>query len=112
MKKSENGFNGFSAIDACTLLKPSETPVPLYWINSSYPDPYEEHITTNTGVDIFIRPIRPEDAPLLKVMGTVLSENTQMLALGRKLGFNIKKEPGIPEYELSIDFGKIGDAAA
>ena len=47
-----------------------------------------------------------------RLMGTVLAENTQMLALGRKLGFNIKKEQGVPEYELSIDFGKIDHLAA
>jgi len=205
--------NGFSAIDARVLLKSSETPAPLHLVISPYPDQYEEHITTNTGVDIFIRPIRPEDAPLLvglfeslsprsvylrffapmkrlphnmlarftqidydrhialvaivesesnekmlgvarvilgrnlreaefsvvvsdpwqgkgigaallqrcislakergiqRVTGTVLAENVQMLALGRKLGFNIKKEQGIPEYELSIDFRKIDDEA-
>jgi acetyltransferase len=198
--------NGFSAIDARILLKPSEIPAPLHLVISPYPDQYEAHTTTNTGVEIFIRPIRPEDAPLLvelfeslsarsiylrfftplkrlphsmlarftqidydrhialvalaesetnekmlgvariiigrnpreaefsvvvsdpwhgkgigaallqrcvsiaeehgiqRVMGTVLAENTQMLALGRKLGFKIKKEPGAPEYELSIDF--------
>ena len=200
--------NGFIAIDARILLRFSQTQAPLHLVISSYPDQYEEHATTNTGVDIFIRPIRPEDAPLLvkffeslsprsvylrfftpmkrlphkmlarftqidydrhialvaltesemnekmlgvarvislrnleeaefsvavddpwqgkgigaallqrclfiakergiqKVMGTVLAENTQMLALGRKLGFNIKKEQDVPEYELSIDFGK------
>jgi acetyltransferase len=200
--------NGFSAIDARVLLRSAETPAPLHLVISPYPDQYEEHITTNTGVDIFTRPIRPEDAPLLvelfeslsprsvylrfftpmkrlphsmlarftqidydrhialvalaesesnekmlgvgrvilgrnlreaefsvvvsdswqgkgigaallqrclfiakergiqRVMGTVLSENTQMLALGRKLGFNMKKELGVPEYELSIDFGE------
>jgi acetyltransferase len=200
--------NGFSAVDARILLKSSEKQAPMHLIISPYPDQYEEHITTNTGVDIFIRPIRPEDAPLLvelfeslsprsvylrfftpmkslphsmlarftqidydrhialvalaesqpeekmlgvarvilgrnlleaefsvvvsdpwhgkgigadllqrclsiakerriqKVRGTVLAENTQMLALGRKLGFEIKKEQGVPEYELSIDFGK------
>jgi acetyltransferase len=38
------------------------------------------------------------------VMGTVLAENTQMLALGKKLGFTIKKMPGTGEYELSKDF--------
>ena len=38
------------------------------------------------------------------VMGTVLAENTQMLALGKKLGFKIKKVAGAGEYELSIDF--------
>jgi acetyltransferase len=41
-----------------------------------------------------------------KVMGTVLAENTQMLALGKKLGFKIKKVLGAGEYELSIDFRK------
>jgi acetyltransferase len=41
-----------------------------------------------------------------RVIGTVLAENTQMIALGRKLGFNIKKEQSFPEYELSIDFEK------
>ena len=40
-----------------------------------------------------------------KVTGTVLAENTQMLALGRKLGFRIKKEKDVSEYELMIDFG-------
>ena len=196
------------AVDARVLLKPSQVTAPLHLVISPYPDQYEEHITTNTGSDIFIRPIRPEDAPLLvdlfetlsprsvylrfftpmkrlphsmlalftqidydrhialaamsesqpdekmlgvariilgrhlreaefsvvvsdplqgkgigasllqrclsiakergiqKVMGTVLAENTQMLALGRKLGFNIKKEQNVPEYELSIDFTK------
>jgi acetyltransferase len=200
--------NGFSAVDARILLKPSETPAPLHLVISAYPDQYEERTSTNTGVDIFIRPIRPEDAALLvelfeslsprsvylrfftpmkslppsmlarftqidydrhialvaiaesqpeekmlgvarvilgrnyneaefsvvvgdswqgrgigaallqrclriakergiqKVKGTVLAENTQMLVLGRKLGFTIKKEQDVPEYELSIDFGK------
>jgi acetyltransferase len=41
-----------------------------------------------------------------EVTGTVLAENTQMLALGRKLGFKIKKMPDVSEYELSIDFRK------
>ena len=200
--------NGFSALDARILLKPSEIPAPLHLVISPYPDQYETHIKTNTGVGIFIRPIRPEDAPLLveffeslsprsiylrflrplkclshgmlarftqidydrhialvalaesetnekmlgvarvitgrnpgeaefsvvvndswqgkgigaallqrcvsiaqergiqRIMGTVLTENIQMLALGRKLGFSIKREQDFPEYELSIDFGK------
>jgi acetyltransferase len=41
------------------------------------------------------------------VMGTVLAENTQMLALGKKLGFKIKKVSDVGEYELSIDFQEI-----
>ena len=41
---------------------------------------------------------------LEKVNGVVLAENRGMLALRKKLGFNIKKFPGVGEYELSIDF--------
>jgi acetyltransferase len=196
------------AVDARVLLKASEIPAPLHLVISPYPDQYEEHTRTNTGIDIFVRPIRPEDAPLLvelfeslsprsvylrffspmkrlppsmlarftqidydreialvalsendsrgrmlgvariilernqkeaefavavcdlwqgkgigaallqrclsvakeqgieKVTGTVLSENTQMLALGRKLGFSLKKVIGAAEYDLSMTFRK------
>ena len=200
------GGDTVCAIDARVLLEPSQTPAPLHLVISPYPDQYEEHTQTSTGVDIFVRPIRPEDAPLLvelfeslspqsvyrrfftpmkrlphsmlarftqidydrhialvalsvsnsqesmlgvarvilahnpkeaefsivvgdpwqgkgigaallqrcisiakergieKVMGAVLAENTQMLALGKKLGFKIQKVLGAGEYELSIDF--------
>lgn len=197
--------NDACAVDARVLLKPSQTSAPLHLVISPYPDQYEEFTQTSTGIDIFVRPIRPEDAPLLvelfeslspqsvyrrfftpmkrlphsmlarftqidydrhialvafsvskseesmlgvarvilernqkeaefsivvgdpwqgkgigaallqrcisiakergieKVMGTVLAENTQMLALGKKFGFKIKKVLGAGEYELSID---------
>lgn len=195
---------GQLAVDARVLLKPSLTPAPLHLSISPYPAQYETNVRTDTGTDIFVRPIRPEDAPLLsallssfsprsiymrfftplkhfphrmlarftqidydreialvafnrsdpdekllgvgrviternqknaefavmvsdawqgkgigaallkrclaiaaehhieKVWGTVLSENVQMLALGRKLGFNIKRSPDAGEYELSM----------
>ncbi|HKJ97428.1 MAG TPA: hypothetical protein VJ959_00760 [Desulfotignum sp.] len=38
-----------------------------------------------------------------RVMGCVLAENTQMLKLGRKLGFAITRVPGGGEYELIIE---------
>jgi acetyltransferase len=37
------------------------------------------------------------------VKGIVLPENTQMLALGKKLGFTAKKIAGESEFELNID---------
>jgi len=194
------------AIDARVLLKPSDKPAPLHLVISPYPDQFEEHTRTSVGIDIFVRPIRPEDAPLLvglfeslsprsvylrffspmkrlphsmlalftqidydrhialvalseskskeemlgvariiyernlkeaefsvavgdqwqgqgigaallqrcisiardrgleKVSGVVLAENTQMLALGKKMGFESKKVMGTNEYELSLDF--------
>jgi len=194
------------AIDSRVLLRSSQIPAPLHLVISPYPDQYEEHSRTHAGTDIFVRPIRPEDASLLvelfeslsrqsvymrfftplkrlphhmlarftqidydreialvalsksqtkekmlgvarviternqkhaefsvvvadpwqgkgigaellkrclaiakereieKVWGVVLSENTQMLALGKKLGFKFKKVQGASEYELSMDF--------
>jgi len=192
------------AIDARVLLKPSDKPAPLHLVISPYPEQFEEHTRTSVGIDIFVRPIRPEDAPLLvglfeslsprsvylrffspmkrlphsmlalftqidydrhialvamseskeemlgvariiyakdlkeaefsvvvgdqwqgkgigatllqrclsiardqgleTVTGFVLAENTQMLALGKKMGFKSKKVMGANEYELSRDF--------
>ena len=196
------------AIDGRILLKPTKTPAPHHLVISPYPEEYEEHVQTTMDVDIFVRPIRPEDAPLLteffeslsqqsvymrfftplkhlpprmlarftqvdydrqialvalpesqteerllgvarviiepnqkqaefsvvvgdqwqgkgigaallkrclviakerkieKVHGVVLSENTQMLALGKKLGFKSKIIQGASEYELSMDFSR------
>ena len=59
------GGDTVCAIDARVLLKPSQPPAPLHLVISPYPDQYEEHTQTSTGIDIFVRPIRPEDAPLL-----------------------------------------------
>jgi acetyltransferase len=36
------------------------------------------------------------------ICGLVLAENTQMLALGRKLNFKVKRVPQASEYELTI----------
>jgi len=41
-----------------------------------------------------------------RIYGIVLPENKQMLALGRKLGFEIKRIPGSSEYELSKDMDR------
>ncbi|MDH4204654.1 MAG: GNAT family N-acetyltransferase, partial [Desulfobacteraceae bacterium] len=41
------------------------------------------------------------------VQGLVLPENTQMLALGKKLGFTAKKVTGESDYKLSIDLTKL-----
>ena len=197
--------NETCAVDARVFLKPSEVPSPLHLVISPYPNQYETRIVREDLDELFIRPIRPEDAPLLvelfeslssqsiyfrflkslkrippsmlarftqidydreialvalcesdpdekmvgvariiteinqkraefsiivgdtwqgkgigaellkrclriakergieKVWGLVLSENTQMLALGRKLEFNVKRVHGYSEYELNID---------
>ena len=54
-----------------------------------------------------------KDRNLPKVWGIVLAENTQMLALGRKLGFKIERTRNAGEYLLSIDLQTLsmGDIA-
>ncbi len=193
-------------LDARVVLNPEpEAPTPFHLVISAYPNQYESYATSKNGLDIFIRPIKPEDAPLLtdffktlspqtvyfrffhsmkhlpkdmlvrftqvdydreialvalheseggeemlgaarvikehhtnsgefavlvsdswqgqgigaallkncliiaqerglqKVWGCVMSGNTQMLALGKKLGFDIKRDRGSTDFILSID---------
>lgn len=197
--------NRTCAVDARVIIKPSQISAPHHLVISPYPNQYETTTTTKGGLKLFIRPIKPEDAPLLEglhstlsdqsvyyrfftpmktlprktlayftqidydrdmalvalhndkqgkkmlgvarlmtkpggtepefavtvgdpwhgkgigaslmehllniakkrrvqsIWGTVLAENTQMLALARKSGFHISKVPGSKEYELKIN---------
>jgi acetyltransferase len=55
--------NDACAVDARVLLKPSQISAPLHLVISPYPDQYEEFTQTSTGIDIFVRPIRPKTRP-------------------------------------------------
>ncbi len=202
--------NGFCAVDARVFLTSTPVLPPLHLVISPYPSQFEFRITHEEVGELFIRPIKPEDAPLLvelfeslskqsvhfrffsplkmlphrmlarftqidydreialvallgtepnekmlgvarvitdvykhnqaefsvvvgdpwhgkgigaelikrclliskergieNVKGIVLPENTQMLALGKKLGFTAKKIVGESEYELNIDLTKL-----
>ena len=48
----------------------------MHLVISPYPDQYETHTKTSMGNDIFVRPIRPEDAPLLFELFESLSLST------------------------------------
>jgi acetyltransferase len=200
------GDSWASAVDASVIVRYSSTPSPLHLVISPYPNEFENKVFREGFGELLIRPIRPEDAPLLlslyeslsprsiymrfftplrsfqnsmlvrftqidydreialtaiqeiegeekmlgvarvildikqrhaefavivsdacqgkgigaellsqclsiakgrgieSVMGFVLAENTQMLALGRKLGFKISRVSGASEYELTINF--------
>jgi acetyltransferase len=200
------GDSWASAVDARVIVRRSSTPSPLHLVISPYPNEFENKVFRKGFGELLIRPIRPEDAPLLlslyeslsprsiymrfftplrsfqnsmlirftqidydreialvaiqeidgeeimlgvarvildvkqrhaefavivsdacqgkgigaellsqcltiakgrgieSVMGLVLTENTQMLTLGRKLGFKIARVPGSSEYELTINF--------
>jgi len=202
--------NDFCAADVRVLLKSTQVPPPLHLIISPYPSQYEVRIQHKEVGELFIRPIRPEDAPLLvklfeslspqsivlrffsplkmlphrmlarftqidydreialvalcgpelnekmlgvariitdvynrkhaefsvivgdpwqgkgigaellkrclsiskdrgieKVTGIVLPENTQMLALAKKLGFSVKRVVGENDYKLKIDLTRL-----
>jgi len=68
--------NDTCVVDARVLLKPSQTPAPLHLVISSYPDQYEGKARTTMGIDMFVRPIRPEDAPLLVELFESLSQHS------------------------------------
>jgi acetyltransferase len=61
------------AVDARILLKESDKKPPYHLVISPYPNEYEEEVITEDDVELFVRPIRPEDEPLLKDLFESLS---------------------------------------
>ena len=53
------------AVDARVIVGASETASPHHLAISPYPEQYESREIVKGGLDIFVRPIKPEDAPLL-----------------------------------------------
>lgn len=53
------------AVDARISIRPTDINPPYHLVISSYPEQYESTVTTKGGMDVSIRPIKPEDAPLL-----------------------------------------------
>ncbi|EFK08564.1 conserved hypothetical protein [delta proteobacterium NaphS2] len=53
------------AVDVRVLVRKTLVPTPHHLVISSYPEQYESKETTTHGLRIFVRPIKPEDAPLL-----------------------------------------------
>ncbi len=64
------------AVDARILVSPSEKSSPLHLVISPYPEEDEAHMVSADGLRIFIRPVRPEDAPLFTDLFKVLSPTT------------------------------------
>ena len=59
------GKNDVCAMNVRILLRPAKVPAPHHLVISPYPNQYETR-TVREGVgELFVRPIRPEDAPLL-----------------------------------------------
>lgn len=64
------------AVDARVLLKASDVISPLHLVVSPYPNEHEIHIKVKGGIEVFIRPIRPEDAPLFTDLFNSLSSRS------------------------------------
>ena len=68
--------NRVLALDARIKTAESSVKAPRHLVISPYPNQYEERLLTKTGESLFIRPIRPEDAPLLVKLFENLSSRT------------------------------------
>ena len=64
------------AVDARIMIRRSPVSSPHHLVISPYPNEYEKTVTTKSGVKIFVRPIRPEDAPLIVDLFQVLSQQS------------------------------------
>jgi acetyltransferase len=64
------------AVDARVVLEPSPVASPHHLVISPYPSHYEARVLTRGGLDVFVRPVKPEDAPLLIELFNALSPTT------------------------------------
>jgi acetyltransferase len=65
-----------SALDARVMIKPAEEPSPLHLSISPYPAEYEGFRETKTGHKLFIRPVKPEDAPMMLELFETMSQKS------------------------------------
>ncbi len=70
------GAHRIQAVRVEATVAPSALPAPLHLAISAYPWRYESWTTVKGGVEVFIRPIRPEDAPLLLESFEALSQRS------------------------------------
>ena len=64
------------AVDARILLSPSAEPSPGHLVISPYPAEHEEQVILQDGTDVFLRPVKPEDAPLFVEFFELLSQTS------------------------------------
>ena len=62
--------------DARVLLHPAATASPNHLVISPYPEQYESAEVTSGGLSVLVRPIKPEDAPLLVDLFNTLSRTS------------------------------------
>ncbi|MDX9819783.1 MAG: GNAT family N-acetyltransferase, partial [Desulfococcus multivorans] len=64
------------AVDARILVSPIGVPSSLHLVIGPYPEEEESHMVGVDGRRIFIRPVKPEDAPLFTALFKTLSPTT------------------------------------
>ena len=64
------------AVDARILVSPLAVPSSLHLVIGPYPEEDESHMVSVDGRRIFIRPVKPEDAPLFTALFKTLSPTT------------------------------------
>jgi acetyltransferase len=64
------------AVDARILVSPLEVPSSLHLVIGPYPQEEESHMVSVDGRRIFVRPVKPEDAPLFTALFKTLSPTT------------------------------------
>ena len=65
--------DGAWAVDCRVLIEPSDRASPKHLVISPYPNQYEKTLVSRGGISIRVRPIKPEDAPLMVDLFKVLS---------------------------------------
>ena len=103
------------AVDARILVSAVGVPSPRHLVISPYPGEYEAREVVKNNLEILVRPVKPEDAPLFRELFSILSPKSvylrffapvkelkpEMLALGKKLGFKVEKHSDIGECDLT-----------
>ncbi|EFK10273.1 putative acetyl coenzyme A synthetase (ADP forming), alpha domain protein [delta proteobacterium NaphS2] len=64
------------AVDGRVRVAPSQVCAPQHLVISPYPNQYELTTTTRQGLNLFLRPIKPEDAPMLLALFESLSRES------------------------------------
>ncbi|MCK9377106.1 MAG: bifunctional acetate--CoA ligase family protein/GNAT family N-acetyltransferase [Syntrophobacterales bacterium] len=70
-------INGrFVAVDARVIIEPAEVPAPRHLIIAPYPNQYESDWMLRDGTPVLMRPMKPEDEPLVSEFLGKCSEET------------------------------------
>ncbi len=91
------------AVDARILVSPPAVSSALHLVISPYPEEDESHMTDADGRRIFIRPVKPEDAPLFTALFKTLSPTTIYY---RFFGALKELNPGMLARFTQIDYDR------